>query len=107
VFDPERGEWQRLAAMPSARGGIAAAASTNGFIVAPGGEADRAFDTVEAFDVETGAWVVLPPMPTPRHGLGVAAVRTIVHVIAGGPTPGFAFSSANESLDLAPLRDEQ
>jgi hypothetical protein len=28
-----------------------------------------------------------------------------VHVIAGGPTPGFAFSSVNEALDLAPLRE--
>ena len=106
VFDPTRGEWRRLAEMPSARGGIAAAATSNGFIVAPGGEADRAFDTVEAFDVRAGRWVVLPPMPTPRHGLGVAAVGTVLHVIAGGPTPGFAFSAANEALDLAPLQED-
>jgi N-acetylneuraminic acid mutarotase len=105
AFDPERGGWRRLDAMPSARGGIAAAATANGFIVAPGGEADRAFDTVEAFDVESGEWIVLPPMPTPRHGLGVVAVGTVVLVVAGGPSPGFAFSSANEALDLAPLRE--
>lgn len=106
VFDPETGAWRLLPEMPSARGGIAAAATGNGFIVAPGGEADRAFDTVEAFDVESGRWLVLPAMPTPRHGLGVAAVGGTVHVIAGGPSPGFAFSAANEALDLDPLRED-
>jgi non-specific serine/threonine protein kinase len=106
VFDPATGAWRRLSEMPSARGGIAATATENGFIVAPGGEADRAFDAVEAFDVETGRWLVLPVMPTPRHGLGVAAVGNVVHVIAGGPNPGLAFSAANEALDLAPLRED-
>jgi hypothetical protein len=90
--------------MPSARGGIAAAASGNGFVLAAGGEADRAFDAIEAFDIDSNRWLVLPPMPTARHGLGVAAVGSTVYVIAGGPRPGFAFSDATESIDLAGLR---
>jgi hypothetical protein len=105
VFEPGTGKWRRLPEMPSARGGIGAAATDNGFILVPGGEADRAFDTVEAFDIRSGRWLVLPPMPTPRHGLGVAGVGSTVHVIAGGPSPGLAFSAANEALDLGPLRE--
>jgi hypothetical protein len=89
--------------MPTPRGGLAAAATSNGLVVAPGGEADATFAEVEAFDVEASRWVVLPPMPTSRHGLGVAAVGTTVHVIAGGPVPGLSVSEAHEALDLRDL----
>jgi hypothetical protein len=90
--------------MPTPRGGLAAGATSNGFVVAPGGEADSTFAEVEAFDVEEGRWVVLPPMPTARHGLGVVAVGTTIHVIAGGPTPGLSVSAAHEALDLSAVR---
>jgi hypothetical protein len=90
--------------MPTPRGGLAAAATENGFVVAPGGEAETTFEEAEAYDVEAGTWVSLPPLPTPRHGLGVVAVGTTIHVVAGGPEPGLAFSDAHEAIDLAPLR---
>jgi hypothetical protein len=73
-------------------------------VVAAGGEAESTFDEAEAFDVEEGTWRSLPLMPTARHGLGVVAVGNVVYVIAGGPTPGFDFSDANEAIDLTPLR---
>jgi N-acetylneuraminic acid mutarotase len=101
AFDPATGNWRPLPPMPTPRGGLAAAATSSGLIVAPGGEADATFSEAEAFDVEEGRWVVLPPMPTARHGLGVAAVGDTVHVIAGGPTPGLSVSGANEALDLS------
>jgi N-acetylneuraminic acid mutarotase len=104
VYDPSTLSWKGLPAMPTPRGGLAAAATGNGFVVAPGGEADATFDEAEAFDTAAGTWASLPPMPTARHGLGVVAVRCRVYVIAGGPKPGFAFSGAVESIDLAPLR---
>jgi hypothetical protein len=100
AFDPGTGNWRPLPPMPTPRGGLAAAATSSGLIVAPGGEADATFAEVEAFDAEEGRWVVLPSMPTSRHGLGVAAVGTTVHVIAGGPTPGLSVSGANEALNL-------
>ena len=97
-------KWAALADMPTARGGLAATATSDGFIVAAGGEGvDGTFDEVEAFDVSTRKWRSLPNMPTPRHGLGVVAVGTIVYVIAGGPQPGLHFSDANEAIDLADL----
>ncbi len=104
VFDPETGGWTALPDMPTPRGGIAAAATANGFIVAPGGEASTTFADAEAYDVRSERWVALSPMPTPRHGLGVVALGDVVFVIAGGPEPGFAFSGANEVIDLGPLR---
>ena len=105
-YATKKAKWSAMPDLPTARGGLAAAATTNGFIVAPGGEEHGAtFEEVEAFDVEGKKWRTLPPLPTPRHGLGVVAVGTVVYVIAGGPEPGLHFSDANEAIDLAPLRD--
>ncbi len=102
VFDPDDGTWSTLPDMPTARGGIGGAATTSGLIVVPGGEQrSGTYAEVEAFDVEAGSWVVLPPLPTPRHGLGVVAIGTDVYVVSGGPEPGFAFSGANEVIDLS------
>jgi non-specific serine/threonine protein kinase len=103
VLDPGR-SWSRLPDLPTARGGMAATATSNGFVVAAGGEQEGGtFDEVEAFDVEAQRWVALPPMPTARHGLGVVAVGTTVYVLAGGVDPGLSFSGAVESIDLAAL----
>jgi N-acetylneuraminic acid mutarotase len=101
AFDPSTGDWERLDDMPTARGGLAAAGTANGLIVAAGGEAEKTFPEVEAYDPEKGTWVRLEGLPTPRHGLGVVAVGNTVYVLAGGPQPGFAFSGANEALDLS------
>ena len=101
VFDPGTGTWERLPDMPTARGGLAAAGTGNGLIVAAGGEAEATFPEVEAFDVDEHTWRRLEDLPTPRHGLGVVAVGNTVYVVAGGPEPGFAFSGANEALDLS------
>ncbi|MGH2813240.1 MAG: Kelch repeat-containing protein [Actinomycetota bacterium] len=104
VFDPSSGEWSSLPDMPTARGGIAAGSTENGFIVGAGGEAEATFDEAEALDVEDERWISLPPMPTARHGLGVVGVGDVLYVLAGGPTPGLDFSTANEAIDLGPLR---
>ena len=103
-FNLARRRWRTLPDVPTRRGGLAAAGTTNGFIVAAGGEANEGtFDEVEAFNVERGRWRSLPRMPTARHGLGVVAVGTVIYVLAGGPEPGLTFSNANESLDLSTL----
>jgi non-specific serine/threonine protein kinase len=103
-YDIASEQWQGLADMPTARGGIGATATANGFIVAPGGEADTTFEEVEAYDVAAAEWRSLPDMPTPRHGLGVVAVGSVVYTIAGGPEPGLSVSDAVEAIDLGPLR---
>ena len=103
-YDVAGGRWIGLDDMPTARGGIAAAATADGYVVAAGGEADTTFEEVEAYDVEAARWLSLPPLPTPRHGLGVVALGTVVYVVAGGPQPGLSVSNAVEAIDLAPLR---
>lgn len=104
-FDPSTGLWSQENPLPTARGGLAATATRNGFVVAAGGEGTGGtFEEVEALDVTTGEWRSLPPLPTPRHGLGVAARRNHVFVIAGGTEPGLTYSDANEAINLRGLR---
>jgi N-acetylneuraminic acid mutarotase len=106
AFDASGGKWRTLPSMPTARGGSAAAASSNGFVVSAGGEADRTFAEAEAYDIKQNKWISLPPMPTARHGLGVASVGTVIYVLTGGRTPGFSFSDLNETIDLRGVRGE-
>jgi hypothetical protein len=101
AYDPVTGRWTALPPLPTPRGGLAAAATSTGLVVAVGGEAEQTFDEAEAFDVAAGRWLALPPLPTARHGLGVVAAGTVVYALAGGPQPGYAFSDANEAIDLA------
>jgi Ca2+-binding RTX toxin-like protein len=107
VFNPKTGSWRRLPDMPTARGGVAAGATRDGFLVVPGGEGastdDGTFPQVEAFDVEHERWVSLPPLPTPRHGLGVVGIGNTLYTLAGGPQAGFAFSGVVEAIDLGAL----
>ena len=87
--------------MPTARGGLAAAATNNGLVIAPGGEEQAGtFEEVEAYNTGTKEWVTLPDMPTPRHGLGVVAVGNKLYTLGGGPQPRLSYSDANEMLDL-------
>lgn len=104
AFDIGAGAWRELPRMPTARGGSAAAATANGFVVSLGGEQESGtFAEAEAFDVRRERWLSLPPTPTARHGLGVVAVGTVVYAIAGGETPGLSVSGTVEALDLAPI----
>jgi hypothetical protein len=101
AYDPAARRWTALPPMPTARGGLAAAATSDGLVVAVGGEAAATFPEAEALDPRTGRWRSLPPLPTPRHGLGVVALGRVVYVLAGGPRPGLHASAANEAIDLA------
>ena len=105
-YDPRRRKWERLPPLRTARGGIASARLSDGRIVVLGGERLEPGGTtiaeVELFDPRTRRWSSLPDLRTPRHGLGGAALGRRVFAIAGGPTPGFAFTRTIEFLDLPP-----
>jgi N-acetylneuraminic acid mutarotase len=105
VFDPATGRWVKLPDLPTRRGGLAAAATCSGRIVAVGGEAEATFEEAEVFDVRTASWQALPPLPTPRHGLGVVALGTTLYTFAGGPRPGLHVADATEAIDLTSLED--
>lgn len=102
-YDPSTNQWTVLPDLPTRRGGLAAAATCSGQIVAVGGEAEATFKEAEAFNVKTGSWSALPPMLTPRHGLGVVTMGTTLYTFAGGPEPGLHVAESTEAIDLAPL----
>ncbi|KAM7214563.1 galactose oxidase [Rhypophila decipiens] len=75
--------------MPTARGGIAAAA-VGKRIFTFGGEgnsepgANGVFNQTEAYDVGTDSWQRLGPMRLPRHGTYAAAVGGRIYIPGGG-----------------------
>jgi non-specific serine/threonine protein kinase len=95
--------WTRLPDLPTRRGGLAAAATCSGQIIAVGGEAAETFAEVEAYDLNSGTWHALPALPTPRHGLGVVAIGTVLYTLSGGPRPGLHVSAVTEVLDTAAM----
>lgn len=101
------GEWRPLDDMPTPRGGMSAAATAGGMIVAVGGEdPSTTFPDVEALTT-SGAdreWIELARLPTARHGLSAVAIGDTVYALGGGTEPGMSFSPANEAitLDAAP-----
>ncbi len=103
VFDPSTGQWRKLPDLPTRRGGLSAAATASGWVVAVGGEQEQTFPEAEAFNVREGRWYALPDLPTPRHGLGSATIGTVLYTFAGGRQPGLHVAATAESIDLGPL----
>lgn len=106
IYDPSAGSWTTGPPLPTGRSGIAVVAHRDRIYVF-GGETARTlssktFDEAERLDPAAGRWERLPPMPTARHGLGAASLGGAIHVLGGGPEPGFAFGTANERLVEAP-----
>jgi N-acetylneuraminic acid mutarotase len=104
VYVPSRRAWAKLPDVPSPRGGTGATTASSS-IVSVGGEANEGtIRSVYRFDLATRRWRRLADMRTPRHGLAVVGFRGRVYAIAGGPTPGFSVSGANEYLTLGRVR---
>jgi N-acetylneuraminic acid mutarotase len=103
AYSPTTDTWHRRADMPSARGGLAAAA-WNGKLYLFGGELFAGGGTVFAtpleYDPATDRWRELPPMKTPRHGTEAVVVGDTVFVIGGANRAGFGAVNTNEGLVL-------
>jgi N-acetylneuraminic acid mutarotase len=99
VYDPVAERWETAAAVPTGRSGVAVVEGA-GLLYIFGGEtfgfSPRTFDAAERYDPSSDRWERLPPMPTARHGLGAATVGEWVHVISGGPGPGFTYGTYHE-----------
>ena len=86
----------RVADLPTARSGIAAAVVGGKIFVFGGEGAAGTFNENEVYDPVRDIWQRMAPMPTARHGLGSAVMLGRIYVISGGPTPGGSFSDLNE-----------
>ncbi|MBV7377614.1 Kelch repeat-containing protein [Maritimibacter dapengensis] len=105
MFDPAQGDnggWVRLAPMPEARAGHAAAIVGETMYVfggewfGPGGSG--VFETTLSYSVGQDRWTTLGPMPVPRHGLGAAGYGGDVFVVGGAERAGADGTTAR--LDL-------
>ncbi|GAB1318002.1 hypothetical protein MFIFM68171_08212 [Madurella fahalii] len=90
------------AKMPTARGGLAAAAIGTK-IYTFGGEGNRApntrgvFNQTEVYDTIADSWATLPAMKLPRHGMSAAEVGGKIYVPGGGIVQG---QGATEVFDV-------
>jgi len=82
----------RNGTLPTARGGLAAAAVGNK-VFTFGGEGNKqaetgVFDQTEVYDVVKDKWERLPPMKLPRHGTSAVAVGGKIYIPGGGTLQG-------------------
>ncbi|KAF2667248.1 galactose oxidase [Microthyrium microscopicum] len=95
-------KWVEMAPLPTARGGVAAAA-TGGKIYVFGGEGNPnskngTYPDVGIFDIAQNRSEVGTPMEYPRHGFGAAAVGDIIYLPGGGQKlGGGGFSDINDA----------
>ncbi len=94
AYDPVQRAWSPRQAMPTSRGG-AAAAVVGSLVIVAGGEGNSAagsgvFATVEAYDPVADRWTSLPDMTTPRHGTGAASLDGRFYMPGGADRQAFA-----------------
>jgi N-acetylneuraminic acid mutarotase len=107
AYSPATNTWHSLELMPTARGGLAAAAM-NGKLYVFGGEffgssGSGVFAQNEEYNPAANTWRAVQPMRTPRHGMNAVTVGDTIFVIGGGPRAGFGVTSANEGFTFAGL----
>ena len=103
IYDPATDSWAQAADMPTARGGLTAAALDGRLHVTGGEDLDTGatFAQHEVYDPATGRWTTLAPMPTARHGLTSQAVGDRWYVIGGGAKAGaMTFVSLTDLVEI-------
>eukprot|EP00965_Chrysotila_dentata_P215272 6188667-Pleurochrysis_carterae.AAC.2 len=75
-YDQREGTWQRLAALPTARGYLSATFALDGRLYVAGGSEDGgwALDLLEAYEPRKDRWVTLAPLPKCRANLAAVLV---------------------------------
>lgn len=92
------GRWTPAPPLGFSRSGNGAA-TVNGTVCTAGGE--ESAGTIAPIEcMRRGHWEHVGDMTVPRHGLAVVAVGNTLHLISGGPEPGFAFSVVHEVLEV-------
>jgi hypothetical protein len=91
-------EWKDAPSLGFSRSGHGAA-TVDGTVCTAGGE-EQAGTIAPIECLRRGQWEHVADMAVPRHGLAVVAVGDELHIVSGGPEPGFAFSTDHEVLEL-------
>ena len=97
AFDVLDQQWQTVAGMLTARGGLFAATSNNRIYVM-GGEFPGIFAEVEEYNPQNNSWRTMTPMRQARHATGTATVGDTIFTMGGGPRFGFAESNTNHGF---------
>ena len=96
------GRWRPSPSLRFSRSGNGAA-TADGVVCTAGGE--EALGTIAPIEcLRSGRWRHVADLEVPRHGLAVVAVDDEIHIISGGPEPGFAFSRVHEVYRSAARR---
>lgn len=99
VYDPLSDSWQKLAPMPVAQGGLAAA-SLGGKLYVFGGEQwtseVKVLATCWVYDPATDSWAAIEGLSPPRHGLAAAVVGKEIFVIGGATRVGLGAVAINQ-----------
>ncbi|MBM3127429.1 MAG: hypothetical protein FJ009_02195 [Chloroflexi bacterium] len=80
---PARARWQERAALPLARGGLAATAHENRIYAIGGESAQGIVARVERYDPSSNAWTVLSPKPIAVANVGAAVIGGLIYVPGG------------------------
>lgn len=96
-FDPVINQWQTLAALPQAQGGLAAAVLGEQLWVF-GGEyftdGGGVYSEVWVYQAATDSWQEQGKMLLPRHGLGAVSIENTIYVLGGATEVGLKATSA-------------
>src|SRR5919201_4575690 len=82
-FDPRRGEWSALPAVPAAFSAAAGARLGNRMYIVGGDSPDTTGRQVYSYDVATGKWRSEAPLPAHRTNLAAVALHGKVYAIGG------------------------
>ena len=100
-YDPASDRWQRLAALPTTRGALAAAV-LDGKIHAAGGIGWRGRNTPahEVYDPAANRWTALAYVPTARDHLAAAALDGRLYAVGGRIDGNYSRNlTSNEAYD--------
>ncbi len=101
-YDPVTNTWRSRAGMPTARGGLRAAAVDGKIYAIGGGYRDTSYHllgTNEEYDPVTNTWRSRAGMPTAREAFAIAAVNGKIYALGG--SNGFNPVAVNEMYDPA------
>ena len=104
-FDIKAGQWQSLAPLPQAQGGLAVAVLHDQLLVF-GGEyftdGGGVYRQVWRYHADSNSWQQWGDMPLPRHGLGAVTLNNSLYIIGGATEVGLKATS--NQLDAVSLQ---